>query len=241
MSNPINKYVSFWIRFLQICKDSNLAVATSKTPFRYKFIGDDKYEISLYEPIYLQDWPEQPESSKKIDILVDGYELINVRKLKIIKSTVAVNYLDNSKRIKHTLGPLESIHYDYEETPQVGHPIFHAQLSTGLINSFRSFQIDPPNLDRRLKGIRIPTAHMSLITVLIGLIADHSYRENKEIELTIKGKKTKQTVPYAPVLGKIIKDIKGSSYPVACCKELHALIGNDSSSFRGILWYPEFV
>jgi hypothetical protein len=204
-ANPITSYISFWNRYTDICKSSNLQVSPARMPFQSRIIGK-KYLISLNEPIYLQGWPENSASiKKKIDILVDGFELIESGSV-IVRSNVAVNYFDTGQKLsKNVLKPLQSIHYDYSE-PQVGHPHFHAQLSEGLIKekdkseAFKRYRLDPPNLDDRLKGMRIPTSHVSLISVLVGLIADHS-RRVPALDAE------KKAVHKADVLEKIIQEI----------------------------------
>lgn len=246
MPSPINSYVSFWNKFKIICKANGLIVAASGMPFKEEPIGENKFNISLPEPIYLQDWPENSASNCKVDIVVSGIEIVDAKTSKIVKSNVSVNYFDASKRASKVLEPKESIHYDYEMPCEPGHPLFHAQLSASLIDSFTRYTIDPPALKHRLKGIRIPTAHISLISVLIGLIADHSQRKEKTVMKEIPdGKKKKKNVPikvlYAPALEDIIKKIRTDSYPIADCRDLYTKIGIESSSFRSILWYPEFA
>jgi len=59
-----------------------------------------------------------------------------------------------------------------------------------------------------------------------------------------KDKKTKKKIPvtvlYAPALEEIITAVRNKSYPIASCGDLFGKLSKDSSSFRSILWYPEF-
>lgn len=236
-ASPITEYISFWTKYYKVCKDHRLDVAPFSLPFEV-IPYDNDFLIKLKEPIHLQDWQENASSSRKIDILVYGSEIIDAKSV-ILKSTVSVNYFDKPK--KNVLRLLESIHYDYAK-PEAGHPIFHAQISSDVIpernssDSFKRFQVDPINLKDRLKGIRIPTAHVGLICVLVALIADHT--ERRDEERIVDGKK--RAVKIAPVLEKIIKETgKSIRSPKPRCNKLHKMITNEAFSFRSILWYPE--
>lgn len=242
--SPINDYISFWTRYMSICNRHRLNVSPNAMPFTAKPEGC-LFRVRLNEPIYLQDWLANSTSHKKIDILLDGSEVVDPKKSVIIKSSVNVNYFDTSKKGAKVLKPLESIHYDYEDSQNAGHPIFHAQVSESLItsfsDSFNRYRVAPVQLDGRLKGIRIPTAHMSIISVLITLIADHTGRKTKESGIKKVGNKIPKQISYAPVLEEIMVEMKKRSHPMACCKKLHEMIGKEFSSFRSLLWYPEFT
>lgn len=235
MKDPITPYISFWNLFRNECNKNNLSVAPYSLPFSSKRDKETgAFVLALSEPIHLQNWPENSASkTKKIDILIKGTEYIDATTNFVVKSNVSVNYFDASKRDINILIPLESIHYDYEEPCEAGHPIFHAQLSAALIkekfDSFNRFQVKDDHMGSRLKGIRIPTAHMSLVTVLIGLVADHSPR------------KKNGTAESAPVLEAILAGIKEKSFPLVCCSVLQSKMKDrDISSFKSSMWYSEY-
>jgi hypothetical protein len=237
MRNPITEYVAFWNAYCSICKNNGLSLAPFTFPFKHRN-ENKKLEIYLNEPIHLKEWPQNSASKKMpVDILVDGIETIDPANNNIIKSNVSVNYFDTSKKSDKILVPMESIHYDYEEPCCVGHPVFHAQLSTTLTKnmkrseSFSRYEVKDDCLEARLKGIRIPTAHMGLISVLISLLADHSRREKKDKDVT-----------YIPALQAILVEIRKRDNPLVCCNSLQIKMkGKDASSFQGILWYPEYA
>lgn len=223
MSDVINKYVSFWIQFQLSCLKHKLAVSKGQSfPFHSKQ-EDDHILITLKEPIHLIEWPQNATSKKKVHILIEGIEKIAMPSKQIIHSTVKVNYFEViGPPVKMQMTPLESIHYDYEEPPRTAHPLFHAQLSNDLIDgvqkraeSLRNYNFDKSALTGRLRGIRIPTAHMSIVSVLVGLIADH----------------------YPKLLPEILIAINKASLPKAHCRNLYDKVNKDSCSFASMLWY----
>lgn len=223
MSDVINKYVSFWDQFKVGCLKYKLAFSPRQSILFVSNPVQNNILISFKEPIHLIDWPQTATSKKKVNILIDGEEKIAVSSKHIIKSTVRVNYFEMiSPPAKKRMTPLESIHYDYEEPPMNAHPLFHAQLSNDLIDGFqnkteflRNYNFDKDALSGRLKGIRIPTAHMSIVSVLVGLVADH----------------------YPKLLPEILDATNKASLPKANCQTLFDKINKNDCSFASMLWY----
>src|SRR5262249_6760231 len=93
----------------------------------------------------------------------------------IIKSTLQVSYF-SIKKDRAT--PLLSLHYDYELPIRPAHPVFHVQLGESNISVTEYNQLGFKKTIEDSKvplygHLRIPTAHMNLGSVLLGLVADH--------------------------------------------------------------------
>jgi len=122
---------------------------------------------------------------RKIDILIDTKETFRILKgkknspdqYKFIKSTVKVNYLELKDDGKE--GELiESLHYDCDTEQSITHPIFHCQIDDSLIANYPSSELPlaEPTLGeglKRFKNVRIPTANMDLLSVMLSIMADH--------------------------------------------------------------------
>jgi hypothetical protein len=123
--------------------------------------------------LHLREWKAGKE---KISILVHARETIGRPGESLNKSTVHLSYF----RIQGgTAKHLHSIHFDYDgEQPR--HPVFHAQVCMGevLIPHSKAKDIafeyprahtDPVCFQRA----RVPTADMTLASVLLCIAADH--------------------------------------------------------------------
>jgi hypothetical protein len=114
--------------------------------------------------------------SNQIHILINSLETYVLASDSILKSSVQVLY---SKTVGTTASPLLALHYDYQADAQPAHPIFHAQFGKGDFSSqnfqtmgFR-FTVENAPEGVLYSSVRIPTPNMNLISVLLGLAADH--------------------------------------------------------------------
>ena len=138
---------------------------------------DDANEATLDTTVHLPEWPARRLDSASIDILVHARETFSLeRPPKILASTVKVTYWHVDGKEK-TAEPLSTIHYDYGRTPVAGHPIYHSQCCVDPISDTPlppSWKYTPaPTTGRRFYPFRVPTPHMCLCGVLVGLVADH--------------------------------------------------------------------
>jgi hypothetical protein len=241
-------YRTFWASFLTRCKAVHLNVIPNDSPFEFiktneiisseetvskrgrrivKEESEDIIQMRLTQPIHMKDWPYKACSDKeRVDILIEANETFYILTGAIRTSGTFVNYFKTEEKGLIAI-PIESIHYDLERFQQEAHPIFHAQLADNIINAesraksdtFKKFTLKSETIKPRYGNVRIPTAHMDLISVLISLIADHSGAS------TLKD------------MIKIIK--KETDFPVYDCKHLYTSIKGDALYFRSLHWYQE--
>lgn len=156
-------------------------------PYAAKFSGptfpivatDDRKEAELDATIHLPEWPASSgrRRHRPLDILVRARERFALNNPStILESTINVTYweVDRTKKIAKALS---TIHYDYDRAPRQGHPVYHCHCSDHPASDGRlpaSWQFAPqPKLAKTHFPFRIPTPHMGLCSVLIGLVADH--------------------------------------------------------------------
>lgn len=126
--------------------------------------------------LFLPNWKYRSSATgKRINILVRGNEFFNFDS-GFIKSTIQVMYLEID--VKRDAVPLLGLHYDFEEAVLPAHPCFHVQFGVSDVSSEECRAIGlhasilPPK-EPFYPSIRIPTPHMSLSGVLVGIAADH--------------------------------------------------------------------
>jgi hypothetical protein len=169
--------------------------------------GRGAHEAKLDAIIYLPEWPvssrrtDSRPKPREIDILVHARERFTLSTPhRILESKIKVTYwrVDASRKIAE---PLSTVHYDYDYEPRPGHPVYHSQCSNDPVSDgpfSLSWQYAPePRIQISCFPFRVPTPHMCLCSVLIGLVADHLPSEQfKSLWETIKSK------GWAPPLAK---------------------------------------
>lgn len=218
---PLSAYTQFWIRFNNACKGNTIF------PKNFPLIEDTNQSnnvcavICSPKAIHLKGWKTSKGRIKKVDILINAQEAIRKSDLQIIKSTVHVSYFEVSDT--KVLKLIESIHYDFDDKYEKGHPYCHVQFCPDPVNPSRveSFSgYDTRNCvwnGSRLEGLRIPTAHMNLISVLISLVADHINE---------------------PMLQQLIKETKNiPNMPTIDSEGLFSDIHHVGHNFRSCHWY----
>lgn len=224
-SNLEQTYSKFWLRFYAACSKGGLIISPKTLTLHFENLDPTRIVSTLKEPIFLKDWPQKAGSNKSpLQIVINSSEEISFPKLKILNSSVTVNYFElgrNGDNVAMNL--LESLHYDYRDPADPGHPLFHAQLSNRTIDEefllrselCKRYLIRLGTLSARLKNIRIPTAHMGLASVLVGLMADHSPSN----------------------LGDVIAAVYAAKLPKPYCHGLNKKIAGDACSFSSTHWY----
>ena len=139
-------------------------------------------EAMLDAVIHLPGWPESPPNPdsgatrRKLDILVHARERFSCTKPhQILESKIQVTYFRIDAQ--QCACPLSTCHYDYDREPRPGHPVYHFHCSNDPVSQRslpRSWQYTlGPEPERSCFPFRVPTPHMCLRSVLIGLVADH--------------------------------------------------------------------
>ena len=114
-----------------------------------------------------------------LEIFVSPKELYCVDKgvNKIIKTTTEVGYV-HTDAVSSKARLLLGLHYDYDVKlngePEPGHPTYHVQITNKLITLtgfFAGLDIDVASCSN-VPFLRVPTAHMSLTSILLGIAAD---------------------------------------------------------------------
>lgn len=133
--------------------------------------------VAFKRCLYLKGWPcRKLSGSKRLDVVLMAHEEIAKRSWVLKLSTVHLNYFVVSNT---TVLLVQSLHYDFKEGGQAGHPLFHVHLTHELIDEgeLRSAGF---NLASKVQGTsnecwvtRIPTSDMTLASVLYCLVADH--------------------------------------------------------------------
>jgi len=177
-------YSNFWIKFREICLRKQAPVWPPTPPFQLSNVKQQVH-LKVNNIIHLKSWPYTRVPGSTIDILIESLEVFTQESSELIHSNVLVSYYQT----KNEGGPavLENIHYDFDKECESCHPVFHAQLTPRSVNwrkceSFTSAYRDTSTLmkqeeagrkRKKVEGLRIPTPHMNLISVLFCLTADH--------------------------------------------------------------------
>jgi len=134
-------------------------------------------EVVIESHLYMPNWRSRGSApSDRIHILINSLETYHLASDSISKSSVQVMY---SKTVGNSANPLLALHYDYQADVQPAHPLFHAQFGMGDFSNpdfqtigFR-FTVEKAPKGALYSSVRIPTPNMNLISVLLGLAADH--------------------------------------------------------------------
>jgi hypothetical protein len=173
-SEILGAYASLRGKFFEVVDTARLKVTDAPARAGFKFVSGKSPRVEAR--LYLQDWPWRPNSNKRnLDILVRVDEEFSPDSARIKAASARLAYFVT--RGKEAV-PVLQIHYDFQETPQPAHPIFHAQL--GQVN-WNESELAELEFERRIKGgkvsdfhnHRIPTAFMGYGPVLLALTADH--------------------------------------------------------------------
>lgn len=212
-------YQRFWDSFSLHCKP----LGEIKGNPRLKRTPDG---VTLDCLIFLKGWPYKAQSkrtARKLDILIRANESYDTS-LRINRSVIHVIYLELEGEDYRVV---QNVHYDFEELPDPGHPIFHAQFGNKLIDDLEKFsELSLPDAmlkiaasdEKAYKNLRVPTPHMNFASVLFGLAADHL--EHSEFSIFCKA------------CENLLDCI-----PDAVCDALRKNSREDSYSFKSVHWY----
>ena len=115
------------------------------------------------------------KTNERIQLLLRSHETMSADCSEMERSHVTVAYLEAANKTAHLL---QSVHYDYEGTVQAAHPWFHAQLGSDYLDDAERRKLECgftilTNDHGPAKTLRVATPHMGLLSVLLGLAADH--------------------------------------------------------------------
>jgi hypothetical protein len=173
-------YEDFLEAFRSAAEDANKEVQFSNVPLPSCFTAPGDNAIAEFTTfVYLKDWPcKRLQGSKRLDVVIKARERFRRgSEWQLTKSTVYLNYLVDSGSGCQLV---QSLHYDFEEPGQPGHPFFHVHLNVEpiprdeLVSKGINLDFDVPHPEREcFVTTRIPTADMTFASVLYCLMADH--------------------------------------------------------------------
>ncbi len=154
----------------------------------FPFIAKQKDGFfELDEKIHLPNWPEQAKTedakrpNREIDIVVHARERFSLAKPHLIEeSKISVSYFRiDSNFSPPTAIPFSTIRFDYDRQLRLSHPLFHFHFcpkpveapDPAVLESWHFEISSMPNAS--CYPFRVPTPHMGLCSVLLGLVAEH--------------------------------------------------------------------
>ncbi len=174
-------YNGFWLKYSTEMPEYIDRRPLRESPFLVQQLNKDEFEISIDLDFKRLKFKSSSHRTKDIAVRIRGNKRCIYDKKdnsKLTQSNVKINYFrfeETSKKTKLIL--IESLHYDYENNSVslFNHPIFHCQSCNDYINE--------PFFDRECEvevkrtfinqHLRIPTANMDMISVLLSIAADH--------------------------------------------------------------------
>ncbi|TMJ04321.1 MAG: hypothetical protein E6G97_07400 [Alphaproteobacteria bacterium] len=172
-------YKTLWSEYETICRAAGASARPSDgSSIKIDERTTNSKDIGIQALCFFPEWRYKKTSPKeRIQILVQSRERYSRAENRISRSNVQVLYL--RPPANESAQSLLALHYDYETPPLSGHPIFHAQFGMGDFPpqdlhavGFRSTIKTPPK-ETLYSSVRIPTACMNFVSVLLGLAADH--------------------------------------------------------------------
>ena len=179
-------YEEFLSAFQKRAEDANLKFNDSNIPLRSCFTDPGSPSFADFDRcLYLKGWPcRQLSKKKRLDILIRVRETFTRPDWRLTKSTVYLNYVVVSRKGAKLA---QSLHYDFEELGQTGHPFFHLQLETepipreNLLTTGFDMDVTRPGCSTDCQvTTRIPTSDMTFTSVLYSLMADHLCADKRD-------------------------------------------------------------
>ena len=172
-------YEAFLAEFQKVIEDADgRVVEPSAIPSCFRQSAQtDSVDFEMCLRVKKCPCKKQLPRGKQLDIVIKALERLEKGSWSLVRSTVYVNYFlltDSTARL------VRAFHYDFEKGGQVAHPLFHMQLLDETIPEpdLRSVGFEgttklPEEALESCIGTRIPTADMTLSSVLYCLVADH--------------------------------------------------------------------
>jgi hypothetical protein len=239
-------YREFWTRFKQHCMRNHLPYSPpSELPFSVTEKDSNLFQVEISPPIYLPGWPEDgereantpsdgagsvpPKGAKVIDILIYGSETVDMQTGKMRWSEIHAEYYSVQSTKAVTAYPRELIRYDFKAPQRPAHPVFHAQRTAFPCcgdetilqkNSHIKWEkVETKGGWTPVGALKIPTAHMCAVSVLVSVCADHNSRA---------------------AFGVFFKELLTNRHKAPCADAVamdkHAL--RTWKSWESLAWYP---
>jgi hypothetical protein len=184
-------YSTFWQQYTNALPKSVSYDPMNESPFKVTQVHAGEFNVSLRADFnrlkykssgHKQDIAVRIEGRKRCRFEIDGES-------KITQSNMQLSYFRVSSG-DGTLTLIESLHYDYETNRESlkNHPIYHCQICNDYIDgAFFGREIQYVTNARSLvhQHIRIPTANMDMISVLLSMAADHCSPSEFQKVLTV--------------------------------------------------------
>lgn len=169
-------YESLVHAFDDVCTLSNGSVHMPKTPAGCFSKRDKDAPMEFKFRLHCKGWNERGNSSKPISIVLEIEEALDPDGKELISSTVRVNYCHF---VDGALDLAQAYHFDFSP-PKHDHAAYHAQVTNQPIeldeHEVEDLKLSAPlrpSTHHQLRTARIPTADMTLASVLLCLVADH--------------------------------------------------------------------
>ena len=178
---PPNRVSSAYEEFIEVFRmagvKANVDVCIPSRPLRACFTESGDPTTAVFTIcLYLKGWHcRSLARARRLDIVIKAEETLTRSSWLLTKSTVRLNYIVVSNS---TARLVQSLHYDFVDKEQEDHPFFHVQLTDERIpeDDLRNtgFELNLPAQPNEC-GVttRIPTADMTLASVLYCVVADH--------------------------------------------------------------------
>lgn len=174
-------YNNFWLKYSSAIPDNVSYEPLKDSPFTVKQLNKHEFEILISLDFRRLKYKSSSNRTPDTAIRIRGSKhCIYDQKdnSKLTQSNVRVNYFRTEETsYKTTLSLIESLHYDYEINSDSlrNHPIFHCQSCNDYIDGqFFGRQCNFKKIKTIVhQQLRIPTANMDMISVLLSIAADH--------------------------------------------------------------------
>jgi len=175
-------YVSLFEAFRDAVENAGGTVKLPSRAVSASFIERSRTTADFAWSFYLKNWPHRRLSrGQRLDLLVSTLEAFDTSPWRLTKSTVYMNSFIATSATTADL--VQSLHFDFDSAGQDCHPYFHVQLSDELIPDAHIADLRDDDFDLTLRPaqgqdlcfvtMRIPTAEMTLASVMYCLVADH--------------------------------------------------------------------
>lgn len=174
-------YNDFWLQYRTNLPENISHNPNNNSPFQIKQLGINEFEISIQLDFKRLKHKSSSNKQQNISVRIRGTKhciFDNDNNSKLTQSNVRVNYFKTDEsRSRTNLVLIESLHYDYESNKNslLNHPIFHCQSCNDYVNDdFFGRHCTVTNTRKNVhQHLRIPTANMDMISVLLSIAADH--------------------------------------------------------------------
>ena len=175
-----SRYETFWQKIVALT-GGKVGAKSNKNPFSVILSdSNDCVDVSTRRPLELMGAKSRPDARSRESYRVALDMQCTVRSgaerdYELERCTVRVLWLSTDAGRDVRPKALRGLHFDYEESKD-HHPVFHAQVNEGVIESVDCERAPGPGMGTP----RIPTAPMDLCGAIYMLLHDHYSSEVKQ-------------------------------------------------------------